>query len=92
MLSFYSTLTDSDSEKSKFEIIYNLYKKRMWYVANEILNDPLEAEDAVQGNSVTNAQKKAWLSSGYELNVPQFIKTGEKIIVDTKTGKYVGRN
>lgn len=47
MLSFYSTLVDSDSEKSKFEIIYNLYKKRMWYVANEILNDPLEAEDAV---------------------------------------------
>lgn len=47
MLSFYSTMIDSDSEKSKFEIIYNLYKKRMWYVANEILQDPLEAEDAV---------------------------------------------
>lgn len=50
-----------------------------------------EAEDAVQGNSVTNASKKAWLVSGYELNVPQFIKTGEKIIIDTKTGKYVAR-
>ncbi|WEK83321.1 MAG: elongation factor P [Mycoplasma sp.] len=50
-----------------------------------------EAEDAVQGNSVTNALKKAWLLSGYEINVPQFIKTGEKIIIDTKTGKYVAR-
>lgn len=50
------------------------------------------AEDAIQGNSVTNAQKRAWLISGYELSVPQFIKTGEKVIVDTKTGKYVGRS
>ena len=50
------------------------------------------AEDAIQGNSVTNAQKRAWLSSGHELSVPQFIKTGEKVIVDTKTGKYVGRS
>ena len=50
------------------------------------------AEDAVQGNSVSNAQKRAWLDSGYELSVPQFIKTGEKVIVDTKTGKYVGRS
>ncbi len=50
-----------------------------------------EAEDAVQGNSVTNALKKAWLLSGYEINVPQFIKSGEKVIIDTKTGKYVAR-
>lgn len=51
-----------------------------------------KAEDAVQGNSVTNAQKKAWLASGHELSVPQFIKTGEKVIIDSETGKYVGRN
>lgn len=51
-----------------------------------------EAEDAVRGNTIANVQKKAWLMSGYELNVPQFIKSGEKIIVDTKTGKYVSRS
>ena len=59
---------------------------------DQVICTVAEAEDAVQGNSVTNAQKRAWLASGHELNVPQFIKTGEKVIVDTKTGKYVGRS
>ena len=35
--------------------------------------------------------KKAWLESGHEINVPQFIKTGDKVIIDTETGKYVSR-
>lgn len=50
-----------------------------------------EAEDAIQGNSVQNAQKKAWLETDWEIEVPQFIKTGEKVLIETKNGKYVGR-
>ncbi len=50
-----------------------------------------EAEEAVQGNSVTNAQKKAWLDTGWEIQVPQFIKAGESVLIDTKTGKYISR-
>lgn len=46
------------------------------------------AEDAVQGNSVSNAMKKATLVTGYVLDVPQFIKTGEKIIVSTEDGSF----
>ncbi|WP_027124239.1 elongation factor P [Mycoplasmoides pirum] len=49
------------------------------------------AEDAVQGNSVTNAMKKAKLVTGYELDVPQFITTGEKIVVNVEEGIYVSR-
>lgn len=60
------------------------------------LNDQLvvtieEAEEAVQGNSVQNATKRAWLSSRWEFQVPQFIKSGEKVIIDTSNGQYVGR-
>ena len=50
-----------------------------------------EAEDAVQGNTVQNVQKKAWLDTGWEISVPQFIKTGDKVIVDTVNGNYVAR-
>jgi elongation factor P len=50
-----------------------------------------EAEEAVQGNSVNSAGKKAWLETGWVVEVPQFIKTGEKIIINTNDGKYVGR-
>lgn len=49
------------------------------------------AEDAVQGNSVTTALKRAKLVTGYELDVPQFIKTGERIIVNTESGTYISR-
>lgn len=47
MLTFYLTLADTPEEKSKLETLYVLYKKRMWYVANQILNDNFNAEDAV---------------------------------------------
>jgi elongation factor P len=50
-----------------------------------------EAEEAVQGNTVTSVQKKAWISSGLEIQVPQFIKKGDKVLVNTATGEYVGR-
>ncbi len=49
------------------------------------------AEEAVQGNTVTNAMKKAWLVTGYEITVPQFIKSNEKVIINTSDGSYVGR-
>lgn len=32
---------------SKIEYIYNIYKKQMWFMANSILCDANEAEDAV---------------------------------------------
>ncbi|MDE7099901.1 MAG: elongation factor P [Malacoplasma sp.] len=50
------------------------------------------AEEAVQGNTVQAAMKKAKLETGLELDVPQFIKTGDKVIVNTSSGQYIGRD
>lgn len=50
-----------------------------------------EAEEAVQGNTVQNVTKKAWLVTGWEIQVPQFIKTGELVLIRTSDGEYVGR-
>lgn len=50
-----------------------------------------EAADAVKGDTVNNATKKVLLETGIEIDVPQFIKTGQKIIINTITGKYVGK-
>ena len=46
MLLIFLTFPDED-EKSKFEYIYNKYKKLLLYKANGILNDYSLAEDAV---------------------------------------------
>jgi elongation factor P len=50
-----------------------------------------DAEEAVQGNTVTSVQKKAWIHTGHEIQVPQFIKKGDKVLINTATGEYVGR-
>ncbi len=47
MLLFYTLLIEEDNDKAKFEKIYTLYKKKMWYAANSVLADAYLAEDAV---------------------------------------------
>ncbi|MGN0468450.1 MAG: RNA polymerase sigma factor [Acutalibacteraceae bacterium] len=47
MISIYLTLIDDESDKIKFQEIYDEYKKQMWYTANEVLHDSFLAEDAV---------------------------------------------
>lgn len=76
------------------EVTINKYGDEILGISlpDQIVCTIAKAEDAVQGNTVNTTQKKAWLSSGYEITVPQFIKSGEKVIIDTKSGKYVGRS
>ena len=51
----------------------------------------IEAPDAVAGNTVTNATKKIKLETGIEIDAPQFIKQGDKVVVSTVDGKYVSK-
>ncbi len=45
----------------------------------------------VKGDSVSNMVKPATLDTGLEINVPLFVKEGDKIRVDTRTTSYVER-
>ena len=51
----------------------------------------LEAEPGVKGDTANGATKGATLQSGFSLQVPLFIKQGEFIKIDTRTGDYVER-
>lgn len=44
-----------------------------------------------KGNSATNVFKPAVLNNGLKIKVPLFVKPGEKVRVDTRTGEYVER-
>lgn len=44
-----------------------------------------------RGDSVTNIMKEAVVETGLKLKVPLFIKEGETIKVDTRTGEYIER-
>jgi len=45
----------------------------------------------VKGDSVSNMMKPATLDTGLEIQVPLFIKEGDKVRVDTRTSEYVER-
>ncbi|WP_020573719.1 elongation factor P [Actinopolymorpha alba] len=48
-------------------------------------------EPGLQGDRSTGGTKPARLETGYEIQVPLFIGTGEKVKVDTRSGDYLGR-
>ncbi len=48
-------------------------------------------EPAIKGDSVTNITKSATLETGLEVKVPLFIKEGDMIKIDTRTGGYLER-
>jgi elongation factor P len=48
-------------------------------------------EPGVQGDRATGGTKPATVETGAEIQVPLFVGTGEKIKVDTRDGRYLGR-
>jgi elongation factor P len=50
-----------------------------------------DAPGGIRGDSSSNVQKSVTLETGINIQVPLFIKTGEKVKVDTRTGKYMER-
>lgn len=50
-----------------------------------------EAENAVRGDTATGVTKKVKTETGAIVDVPIFVKMGDTIRVDTRTGEYVTR-
>ena len=50
-----------------------------------------EAPEGIRGDSANNVQKAVTVETGITVQAPLFIKTGEKIKIDTRTGKYMER-
>jgi len=50
-----------------------------------------EAQEAIAGNRVNAPKKPVRLETGIEIQAPIFIKTGDKVSVDTTTGQYLAR-
>lgn len=60
-------------------------------IAPKVTLKVVETAPGVKGNSATNVFKPAKLENGLEVKVPLFIKTGDLVRVDTRTGEYVER-
>ena len=50
-----------------------------------------QADPGAKGNSATNVWKQIVLENGMQVKAPLFIKPGDSVVVDTRTGEYVER-
>jgi elongation factor P len=48
-------------------------------------------DPGVQGDRATGGTKPAVLETGAEIQVPLFLNTGDRVKVDTRDGRYLGR-
>ena len=48
-------------------------------------------EPVVRGDTVSNVTKPATLNTGLEVKVPPFVKEGDHVKVDTRSGDYIER-
>lgn len=48
-------------------------------------------EPGFRGNTASTVTKPATLETGSQIQVPLFIKPGDKVVVNTRTGEYVER-
>ncbi len=60
-------------------------------IPSSVILTVTDAPEGIRGDSANNVQKAIVLETGITVQAPLFIKTGEKIKVDTRTGKYMER-
>lgn len=51
----------------------------------------VRVEEAVRGDTATGISTKATTETGLSIQVPAFIKSGDRIRIDTRTGTYISR-
>ncbi len=78
-------------ENLKVEVLFVESKPVQVELPSSVHIRVTESAEGVRGDTASNVQKPATLETGKVINVPLFIKEGELVKVDTRTGAYMGR-
>ncbi len=78
-------------ENLKVEVLFVEDKPVQVELPSSVNLKVVESAEGVRGDTASNVQKPAKLETGKVVNVPLFIKEGELIKIDTRTGSYMGR-
>ncbi|MEW6534694.1 MAG: elongation factor P [Candidatus Auribacterota bacterium] len=78
-------------ENMELTIMFHGEKPIQIELPTSITYEVVSTIPGVKGDTVTNVQKPATLETGLEVNVPLFIKEGDVIKIDTRTGAYIGK-
>ena len=78
-------------ENLAVEVLYAEGKAVQVELPSTVTLKVIESAEGVRGDSANNVQKPATLETGKVINVPLFIKEGELVKIDSRTGAYLGR-
>ena len=75
------------------EVIFAMHEGNPLYVElpASVALEITHTEPAIQGDRSSGGTKPTTLETGIDIQVPLFIKQGEKVLVDTRDGSYLGR-
>lgn len=73
------------------EILYVDDKPLTIDLPPSVVLEVTESAEGIKGDTASNVQKPATLETGMVVQVPLFIKEGEKLQISTTDGSYMGR-
>lgn len=75
------------------EVMIEFYEGRIMGIElpKSVILEVVDTSPSFKGDTVTGGGKPATLSTGLVINVPIFVESGEKVVVDTRTGLYLER-
>ena len=78
-------------EENKIQVTFHDGKPLSVELPSQVELTVTETDPALKGATAAAQYKPATLETGLKIQVPPHIATGDKIIVDTRDGKYLGR-
>ncbi len=78
-------------ENLEVELLYYEHKPVTIEIPVSVALKIVESAPGIKGDTSGKAMKPAKLETGLTINVPLFIDEGETVLVDTRTGEYLGR-
>ena len=83
-----------DFIRENIEVKIRLYEERLVGIELPVFVElrVKKADPGIKGDTVGSATKLVILESGYSLRVPLFIKEGDIIRLDTRSGEYVSKS
>ena len=83
-----------DFVRENIEVKIRLYEEKLVGIELPVFVElrVKKADPGVKGDTVGSATKLVILESGYSLRVPLFIKEGDIIRLDTRSGEYVSKS
>lgn len=78
-------------ENEEYQLLFLNGKAISVDLPASVVLEVIETEPSAKGDTVTNVTKPAKVDTGLEIKVPPFVKEGDKVKIDTRTGAYVER-